>query len=344
MKILKKAKSLIALSGVLLLTSCGNLKKVQKIGEFSEDLTKGLNLVGKDIYESCLRKSKYPISGLFPSVISDRKIGDERCEEKFKPVSENVKNTNSILVSYVSKLSELANYSPGYFRTNIDSLRGSLDKLNTTLSGAGVKTLDSNVISSGFNLVNLLTEPFTYGFRKRNVATTIVCTNPDIQTFTSGLQNIAQDGYLPLLKSEKQVIESYYRNLTPAQGEVKNISDLESSHNLTKEYNEALGEVIKKENAAEEYIAVLQSTASAHEELSNEFTGKQTMNSPNLKKKCNKFFAEGKRLIKKGKSQSLQTNTALISESNINTKNVEKIIYKYYLNISPRIKKIKESF
>jgi hypothetical protein len=144
MKILKKAKSLIALSGVLLLTSCGDLKKVQKFGEFSEDLTKGLNLIGKDIYESCLRKSKYPSSSLFPSVISDRKIGDQRCEEKFKPVSRNVKNTNLILVSYVSKLSELANYSPGYFRENINNLKGSLDNLNNTLSGAGVKTLEAN--------------------------------------------------------------------------------------------------------------------------------------------------------------------------------------------------------
>ena len=126
------------------------------------------------------------------------------------------------------------------------------------------------------------------------------------------------------------------------QGEIGKLSDLESSHNLTENYNKALNEIIKRESAAEEYIEVLKNTAAAHEELSNEFIGKQTMNSQKLKEKCDKFFAEGKQLKKKSQNQSFQKNILFIS--NINTQKIKEIVYRYQLSTSPRIEKIKDAF
>ncbi|ABW32788.1 hypothetical protein AM1_E0018 (plasmid) [Acaryochloris marina MBIC11017] len=72
------------------------------------------------------------------------------------------------LINYVKGIGTLATNKPGLFRPNIDKLKTSLGTLNTSLPTIGVSSLDSSTIDSGFNLVNLLADIFTFNFRKKN--------------------------------------------------------------------------------------------------------------------------------------------------------------------------------
>jgi hypothetical protein len=338
----KLARYVVLCSSVLLVASCGKLKQAEELGRLSQNLSDSFSSLSDDIYLSCLRKSKYN-SGRFPDIIAVREKNDNSCDKEFRPVSEEVKDANVVLIGYMGAIGTLATNQPGFFRPNIDRLQASLSSVNDHLPALKIPSVNPNAITSGFNVLNVLADIFTYRFRYSNTKTAVVCTDKDIQEYVPYLKYIVEQGYIPLIESEKQVVNSYFTDLTPSPKATSNLSDRESSYNLTENYNNTVDQIIKRKIAATSYIQILEKTASTHAAIANEFLGNTPKNSEKIINKCQKFFKGGKYLTSSSKSSTsdLPIKSSL---SNKQTKRLETILSQYYMSVSNLNENISEAY
>jgi hypothetical protein len=327
---------------VLSTAGCGKLKQAEELGRLSEELSDSFSAMSDDIYFSCLRKSRYN-SGRFPDIITVREANDSKCEEKYRPVSDKVKDVNFILIGYMGAIGTLATNRPGFFRPNIDRLQDSLNSVNDQLPAVGITTINPNAITSGFNVLNVLADIFTYKFRYSNTKTAVVCTDQDIQNYIPHLKNIFQQGYIPLLDSERQLVNAYFRDLTPPPTATNNLTDRESSYNLTENYNNVIDQIILRKRAAAAYVQILETTAETHAAIANEFLGETPKNSEKIINKCQKFFKEGRQL-QGGKVSSSSTLPINSSLSNKQVQRLETILSQYYVSVSNLNQTISEAY
>lgn len=337
----KLTRVMILLSCILLTTGCGKLKQAEELGRLSEALSDSFSSMSDDIYLSCLRKSRYK-SGRFPDIIEVREKNDNECEEKFRPVADKVKDVNFVLISYMGAIGTLATNRPGFFRPNIDRLQASLSSVNDQLPTVGITSVNPNAITSGFNVLNVLADIFTYKFRYSNTKTAVVCTDKDIQEYIPYLKNIVEQGYIPLIESERQIVNTYYTDLTPPPNSASNLSDRESSFNLSEGYNNTIDQIIKRKRAAISYAQILETTADTHTAVANEFLGNTPRNSEKIVNKCLKFSKEGKQLTSGSKSSSDLPIKTPLSKKQI--QRLEIILNQYYANVSKLNQNISEAY
>ncbi|ABW32789.1 hypothetical protein [Acaryochloris marina] len=160
------------------------------------------------------------------------------------------------------------------------------------------------------------------------------------------MKKIVNVGYIPLLESEKRIVNLYFENHTPDSGVTNTLSDFIASHQLTESYNTALNKTIMRKIAAESYIKILDETADSHQKLTNIFLKKKSINDPKIEKKCKKFFEEGKELRKDKEKKTKQVSDELEIESlsKEEVEQVQQVLSQYYRKIKPLAKNINNAF
>ena len=341
MSFYKPSRILYLTVGMMLLSSCGGLNRAEEFGKLHEKLENSFVSLSNDIYLSCIRRANYP-TGFFPAIVKRRTLDDEICNKEYKPRSDKVNNVNLILMGYVKGIGTLATNRPGFFRPSIDNLNTTLTDLNSNLSSLGA-TIDTRFIDSGFNILNVVADIFTTSFRSRNIKTAIVCTEPDIQAYIPGLQEIITQGYIPLLNDERSTINRYFNDFKQERLP-QNLTEIESSHRLTQSYNQAINENIDKISAAEAYIDILRATATAHSELSKEFLGDTPRKSDKIKNKCDKFFAEGKKLRFEIEKKVMKSDTEAEPLTNNEKAAINRVLIKYYIKVQSLAKNMDKAY
>ncbi|KAB8320365.1 hypothetical protein SD81_001800 [Tolypothrix campylonemoides VB511288] len=294
----------------ILLNGCGrDFKSVEDFVKNHQVAIKNSSeLLAQDIYDSCLRRVNYIILTT-SSGIETRENTLKRCNSENKPNISRVKNANSLLLNYMAQLGQVASGKTVSFDDNISDLQTALTNLN---SGGFIPEA---TVQAGTNLFQIFVNALSKEKRGRALKKAILCADDSLQTYITGnstfkdnqqqnnggLINIAQIYTNTILEVEKRGINSYYETyLAPLEKFTD--SQISVALEVQKDYNEAMKIVQDKKDNAQNYIEILQATATAHSRLKDAFqgTGKDTISTEEKKQLCQSVLA--------GTENDLETN------------------------------------
>ncbi|MEH2242918.1 hypothetical protein [Nostoc sp.] len=354
-----KIKSLISIVipiGVLL-GSCGaNFQSVKDFSKSREIVKQASNDFAEDIYQSCLRRTKY-IDLVSENGIDIRKKRRESCETTERLDSNNFKTTVSILIDYMDALGAIASGKDLSLDNSIDNLDQSIKDLS--ISGK----LDANAVDGGSQILKVLSDLVTKKIREDALQKAIVCTNEPIHKYVTGnsvpatdqngvdLYQPAKGGLIFIVEHtylgkngtldlEAQAIDLYYKSdfttlnnlgkdpkINPSNyQQYQQLVDLIAvGHSLTADYNNNMEIVADKEQAAKAYNKILLSTVKTHNQLRKEFEEGLKFQDINRLCQCN-----AKVSLKK------------IDEKKI--KRIQKILNEYLISVKPLIEEVNRAF
>ena len=217
-----------------------DFENVKTLGDHWDDVMMASEEIGEDLYQSCLRRSNFPeappkdVLQIFPQIARGQelenglrgKIGaDEVCVSEVRPRMLRVIDANNVLVSYLQRLSEIADPNTGAI-TDQDraNLSRSITGLRDTLVGlreempAGMESNDELTeriltdqnIASISSLFGRIFTAFQNQVRSKTIPVVMVCTDSSIRDYTRGLELLARDEYGAWLESEKEVLTDFY--------------------------------------------------------------------------------------------------------------------------------------
>ncbi len=207
-----------------------------------------------------------------------------------QPTAELATSANSILIDYIESLGRLANNQIASPSQSIGDFGKALKQLKIPLGDGKSFQFTSTDVDAGTKIAASLANALTNRFRRDKIKPTVLCTNNDIKTYTSGLEAMVEDGYLGVLEIEKRQVRGYYTSLiTEMQINKANPLDFD---NLRDKLSRDVRVVQQKESDARTYVSVLRRTAKAHQDLYNLFVGegKSQINSTELAGICKNFF------------------------------------------------------
>ncbi|KAB8318700.1 hypothetical protein SD81_014805 [Tolypothrix campylonemoides VB511288] len=351
-----KIKSLIsiAIPIAVLLGSCrANFQSVKNFSNSRERVQQASNDFAKDIYQSCLRRTRY-VQLVSDNGISIRDNRRDSCETTERPDSDNFKNAVSLLIDYMDALGAIASGKDLSLDNSIDNLGQSIK--NLSISG---KKLDANAVEGGNKILKVLFDLVTNKIREDALQKAIVCTNDPIHKYVTGnsvpatnkngvdlyqpaiggLIFLVEDSYLSkggTLGIETEAINNYYEpyfvvlnKLDTGESNQSNYQQVAAQitvgESLTEDYNKALEIVAEKKQAARAYNQILFSTVRSHNQLRKEF--EEGLSSNKIERLC-RFDA--KVSFKKIDEQKM--------------KRIQKILNEYVTSVKPLVEQVERAF
>lgn len=363
--IIFKRKSLIsvAIPIAVFLGSCGaNFQAVENFGNSREKVQQASNDFAEDIYQSCLRRTRY-VKLVPDNGISTRNERQASCETTERPDSDNFKNAVSILINYMDALGAIASGRDLSLDNSIDNLGQSIKDLS--INGG---KLDANAVDGGSQILKVLFDLVTKEIREDALQKVIVCTNEPIHKYITGnsvpatdqngidlyqpaiggLIFLVEDGYLiedfsrdpykgGTLAIEANAINTYYISYFTFLNQLGTDREINQSNyqqvidritvgeSLTADYNKAMKIVAEKQQAAKAYDQILFNTVKTHNQLRKEF--EKGLNSKNIDQLCQ---FDSKVSFKKIDQQKMQR--------------IQKILNEYVISVKPLFEQVDRAF
>lgn len=290
----------------LILSSCRSkkLEAAQEFGSLAQNLNASNQKISKDIYGSCARSATWESLGGLES--SDRSKDQlDACNESFLPNSMRAENASQVLIDYGLAIGSLATDS-GDFNTQFSAISDALGNLSVN----GI-TINENVRNAGVGIANFITNLLVRGIRQKNLKLAIICTDSDIQEYSTGLSKFYQDSYVDFLldKEVEQINEYYGFYVTQVNKKLSNLADTNNDRyadfeliqkrqtTLEAEQREKIAEVAERKEDGAAYVSLINSTASFHGKLKRIFNDNKSEIPLKLEKKCEEYRTSNEELV-----------------------------------------------
>jgi hypothetical protein len=287
----------------LTLNSCTSrdLKAARALGEMSEQLDTLNTSVSADIYDSCARSVTWlnrDISVTGQNIRDGLKI----CDELYRPNADRTQLAGELLVEYVGAIATLADSTDqkDTLETQFRSIGESLSKFEVPAGDdITVQLLPQNTIDTGVDIATFLANLLLSDFRRRKIKLAVVCTDPDIQSYSADFSSFIEELYgQEQLNDEIDSITRFYQqtNLLSdvitqplAAADVAGIQDTQDRRSA--ELRAELLKVTARKNDAATYVTVIREMAIAHSKLKLIFNDGQDALSAEQTAKCDRYFA-----------------------------------------------------
>ncbi|MBW4515041.1 MAG: hypothetical protein KME11_07440 [Timaviella obliquedivisa GSE-PSE-MK23-08B] len=291
---------LILISTSLALSSCTNrdFKIAQALSEEAERLNELNENVSLDIYNSCVRSNNW-LNRDTSQTGQNIRDGLEQCDQIYRSNSDRARIVGQLLVGYVEAIGELTVGREEEVQAKFESIGASLKELRVETGNSTLQFTD-DTINTGVNIATFLTNLLLTDFRRRNIKVAVVCTDPDIQSYSMGFTSFIDEIYMQgQLDDEIDSITRYYlqtnllsdvitQPLSPESApELQNTQDRRNA-----ELRDELLKVTDRKNTASTYINLIQATAATHANLKRIFNDGKDEISPEQTAKCNRYFAQ----------------------------------------------------
>jgi hypothetical protein len=288
----------------LVLGSCtsSDIKAAKGFGDTSNALAQ-LNIsVADDIYNSCARSSNWIARGT-ANTRQNMRDTIKTCDTIFRPNSVQTKIAGGLLVEYVGAIGALATEDRNTVKTRFEEIGTALEGLKVQ-AGNSTFQLQKNTIDTGVNIATFLTNLFLSDFRRQNLKSAIVCTDKDIQNYSSGLGIFIDELYVKaLLDDEIDSVTRYFGGYrSPLTDKTNMLLDSGSPEVFTslqetqlkrdQDLRIEISKVVDKKNIGATYVSLIQATAAAHADLKRIFNDGNDGLSTELTAKCNRYFAK----------------------------------------------------
>lgn len=265
------------------LLSCRDQERINATQTFSSmviSFKSSSEEISNDIYLSCIRRAGYFNIDLVESR-KNRKDVLESCELLYRPASVLAKDSSSIIIDYMLAVGNVLNVK---FNTSED-----LNRIKAALSSEQISLfkIDSSSLSAGIGIINFLLDLVIRRSQVDNLQLAIVCGDDSIQSYSMGLADAFQAGYIDgVLVDERTRIENYYSEratiMLSAGAEQIDFQVLED--NLADDTEK----IVQRQRAGEDYIDLIGMTAKAHSELKEIFSDNKEV----LDAECVSYFEE----------------------------------------------------
>lgn len=241
--------SLISLS--LITSGCHeDLSQVREFSKVSGTIQETSEKLGKDIYESCLRREnrldeteklqssfaqtqfpspsgvltrensrtrtlegfeEFPVTGDSSPYKFPPIRMDERCD-RFKPVAKSTIQANLLAVNYLESLGQLAGDQRVSLNQNLTDLGSAITNLNSIFEKAKISVqINSDYVKAGENIVGFLLDNFVVKpIQRKNLKSVIVCQDENFQQYILLLNEVNQLYRDTWLESEKVGLYRYF--------------------------------------------------------------------------------------------------------------------------------------
>lgn len=241
--------SLISLS--LITSGCHeDLSQVREFSKVSGTIQETSEKLGKDIYESCLRREnrldeteklqssfaqtqfpspsgvltrensrtrtlegfeEFPVTGDSNPYKFPPIRMDERCD-RFKPVAKSTIQANLLAVNYLESLGQLAGDQRVSLNQNLTDLGSAITNLNSIFEKAKISVqINSDYVKAGENIVGFLLDNFVVKpIQRKNLKSVIVCQDENFQQYILLLNEVNQLYRDTWLESEKGGLYRYF--------------------------------------------------------------------------------------------------------------------------------------
>jgi hypothetical protein len=229
---LRQSSLWISLISLTLITSgCyEDLSQVQEFSKVSGTIQETSEKLGKDIYESCLRRetrldeteqlqvsfaqTQSPLSsgvltrennragtlgGIeeFPEIEDSNRYKfppismDERCD-RFKPIAKSTIQANLLAVNYLESLGQLAGDQRVLLNQSLTDLGSAITNLNPTFEQAQIPVkINSDYVEAGENIVGFLIDKFfVKPVQRESLKSIMVCQDKNFQNYIFLLQDL----------------------------------------------------------------------------------------------------------------------------------------------------------
>ena len=241
--------SLISLS--LITSGCHeDLSQVREFSKVSGTIQETSEKLGKDIYESCLRREnrldeteklqssfaqtqfpspsgvltrensrtrtlegfeEFPVTGDSSPYKFPPIRMDERCD-RFKPVAKSTIQANLLAVNYLESLGQLAGDQRVSLNQNLTDIGSAITNLNSIFEKAKISVqINSDYVKAGENIVGFLLDNFVVKpIQRKNLKSVIVCQDENFQQYILLLNEVNQLYRDTWLESEKVGLYRYF--------------------------------------------------------------------------------------------------------------------------------------
>lgn len=222
--------SLVVIS-IFLTSSCGDLSAIRTFSESAKVVSQKFPALSADLYGSCVRTYRlhfYQVADFEPIAIEDidslsslekieafrgnipadrlgqTAIAAERtCREQWKKTDKMAAELNKVLINYMTALGALASDDVVAFKSSYDALSKSV--VSTTV-------FKESQVNAGFGLARFLTEATANFYRRKKLRDAIASEDARVGVLSTALRGYVVDGYVRLLKSERNVLNTYYQD------------------------------------------------------------------------------------------------------------------------------------
>lgn len=249
---LRQSSLWISLISLTLITSgCHeDLSQVREFSKVSGTIQETSEKLGKDIYESCLRREnrldeteklqssfaqtqfpspsgvltrensrtrtlegfeEFPVTGDSNPYKFPPIRMDERCD-RFKPVAKSTIQANLLAVNYLESLGQLAGDQRVSLNQNLTDLGSAITNLNSIFEKAKISVqINSDYVKAGENIVGFLLDNFVVKpIQRKNLKSVIVCQDENFQQYILLLNEVNQLYRDTWLESEKGGLYRYF--------------------------------------------------------------------------------------------------------------------------------------
>lgn len=249
---LRQSSLWISLISLTLITSgCHeDLSQVLEFSKVSGTIQETSEKLGKDIYESCLRREnrldeteklqssfaqtqfpspsgvltrensrtrtlegfeEFPVTGDSNPYKFPPIRMDERCD-RFKPVAKSTIQANLLAVNYLESLGQLAGDQRVSLNQNLTDLGSAITNLNSIFEKAKISVqINSDYVKAGENIVGFLLDNFVVKpIQRKNLKSVIVCQDENFQQYILLLNEVNQLYRDTWLESEKGGLYRYF--------------------------------------------------------------------------------------------------------------------------------------
>jgi hypothetical protein len=269
---LKQLKITTLFGLALVLASCGGadiaLKKSQEFGGKASKFEANTKMLSEDLYDSCVRRITYIT---IRNGNSNRDLALSSCQQLNRPAVEEINMANGVVTDYAVSVGKLAADDVVQFDDQFNEVQKALTSFSIPLPNGAPVTLPSAAINTGTQIANFVFRWAADRYRKGTLRTAIICADTPFHTYTSGLQEAFNLGYINgLLKDEEDTARSYfdfYASRLRVSGSERDFMELE------REYSTTLQTLNSRRNAAHYYLGIISEMKQAHTKLKELFLG-----------------------------------------------------------------------
>ena len=320
----------------LMLISCGDtsdLKAAEKYGLMAAEFEASTTKLADDIYNSCIRRAQYiPLQAPGNDAKQEEAIQD--CNDLNRPQAANAKKANQVLINYMVAVGQLASDNTVKFNESLVNITKALNGLNIEAI-----TLNTDQVDAGVGIANFFIDWITREFRRGNLKQAILCTDDSIQSYSKGLTNVFQEGYIDgILEQESDRIRRYYEDYATVMRQ-RDAIDREFRA-LELEKFQAIDASLKRRDAAYTYLAIINKTAEFHGGLKEIFAGNEPLPTPT---ECEQYLAvKDESKISQSSSADNWEESEKLTFSEL--QQVSKIAAQYQEEVMPLIRKLDDAF
>lgn len=259
------------------LVACRDFKDVRDLQEQANKIEKQSGEMATDFYASCMRRARIPRTR-FPGITNTREVEEQKCRANTYPAITTIKDANAVLINYLRTLAKLAGDGSSVIESdNREALQRSLTSLPTALASAGVTVPEpvTAIAEQGAPILEAIFNAIADEIRQDTIVPVMVCTDPVVQDYTKGLEEIAAVVYVNQLRAEAEQQTKYFTELTPRiAGLDFPPSEALNALNLDRVYNDAIDQINARKEFAASFENVLVETRNAHERITLVFAQK----------------------------------------------------------------------